>query len=132
MLAGSPARNAGAACPAADQRGSFRPQGSACDIGAYEVVEQLSLSPSVAFVGGAGLTLIVTGEGFTSGSKILWNGTQRTTAFVNTATLTTAVNAADLATPKTAAIRVGGSALPAQTFKVVPPAGRVYIPVAMK
>jgi predicted outer membrane repeat protein len=132
LLAGSPARNAGAACPAADQRGIARPQGSACDIGAYEVVEQLGLNPSIAFVGGAGLTLTVTGEGFTSGSKILWNGTQRTTAFANTATLTTPVTAADLATPKTVLISVSGSTLPAQTFRVVPLAGRVYVPVAMR
>ncbi len=39
LLAGSPAIDAGdnAACPATDQRGAFRPQGVACDIGAYEV-----------------------------------------------------------------------------------------------
>jgi hypothetical protein len=132
LLAGSPARNAGAACPAADQRGIARPQGSACDIGAYEVVEQLSLSPSVAFVGGAGLTLTVTGEGFTSGSKIRWNGTARTTAFADTATLTTVITAAELAAPKTVSVSVSGSTLPAQTFRVVPLAGRVYVPVAMK
>ncbi len=38
-LAGSPAIDAGdiAGCPATDQRGIARPQGSACDIGAYEV-----------------------------------------------------------------------------------------------
>jgi hypothetical protein len=36
---GSPAAGAGdpSACPAADQRGAPRPQGGACDIGAYEV-----------------------------------------------------------------------------------------------
>ena len=36
---GSPAINAGsiAGCPATDQRGVARPQGAACDIGAYEV-----------------------------------------------------------------------------------------------
>lgn len=32
----SPAVDAGASCPATDQRGITRPQGSACDIGAYE------------------------------------------------------------------------------------------------
>ncbi len=36
LLAGSPAIDAGANCPADDQRGTTRPQGSACDIGAYE------------------------------------------------------------------------------------------------
>jgi CSLREA domain-containing protein len=36
LLAGSPAINAGASCLATDQRGVSRPQGAACDIGAYE------------------------------------------------------------------------------------------------
>jgi hypothetical protein len=38
LLPGSPAIDAGdsAACPATDQRGVARPQGAACDIGAYE------------------------------------------------------------------------------------------------
>jgi CSLREA domain-containing protein len=40
LLAGSPAIDAGAfaGCPQDDQRGVARPQGSACDIGAYEFV----------------------------------------------------------------------------------------------
>jgi LPXTG-site transpeptidase (sortase) family protein len=36
LLAGSPAIDAGANCPATDQRGVTRPQGAGCDIGAYE------------------------------------------------------------------------------------------------
>ncbi len=36
LLLGSPAIDAGAACLAADQRGITRPQGAACDIGAFE------------------------------------------------------------------------------------------------
>lgn len=40
LLPGSPAIDAGAAdgCPSGDQRGIPRPQGAACDIGAYELV----------------------------------------------------------------------------------------------
>ncbi len=38
LLAGSPALNKGAACPATDQRGSPRSLGGTCDIGAYELV----------------------------------------------------------------------------------------------
>jgi hypothetical protein len=40
LLAGSPAIDAGddSVCPATDQRGVARPQGGACDIGAYELV----------------------------------------------------------------------------------------------
>jgi tartrate-resistant acid phosphatase type 5 len=39
LLEGSPAVNAGTAsgCPSTDQRGMTRPQGAACDIGAYEM-----------------------------------------------------------------------------------------------
>ncbi|WP_189133176.1 CSLREA domain-containing protein [Wenjunlia tyrosinilytica] len=36
LLPGSPALDAAAECPATDQRGIPRPQGAACDIGAYE------------------------------------------------------------------------------------------------
>jgi Ca2+-binding RTX toxin-like protein len=36
LLAGSPALDAGAGCGSADQRGVPRPQGPACDIGAFE------------------------------------------------------------------------------------------------
>jgi hypothetical protein len=38
LLPGSPAQDSGgtAGCPPTDQRGTSRPQGSACDIGAYE------------------------------------------------------------------------------------------------
>jgi hypothetical protein len=35
---------AGAGCPATDQRGLLRPQGSACDIGAFELVRQYTVS----------------------------------------------------------------------------------------
>ena len=36
LLAGSPAIDAGSACPATDQRGYGRPTGPACDMGAFE------------------------------------------------------------------------------------------------
>jgi hypothetical protein len=40
LLAGSPAIDAGAGqCPATDQRGIARPQGGACDVGAFEVTQ---------------------------------------------------------------------------------------------
>jgi len=42
LLPGSPAVDAGdgAACPATDQRGVTRPQGAACDIGAFELEQE--------------------------------------------------------------------------------------------
>jgi predicted outer membrane repeat protein len=132
LLAGSPARNAGAGCPATDQRGVARPQGSACDIGAYEVVERLLLSPAVMFVGDKGFTLRVTGEGFTSGSKIVWKGSQRTTTFASSTTLTTVVATSELGAPATISVSVSGSALPAATFRVLPLGGRLYMPLMIR
>jgi hypothetical protein len=129
---GSPARNAGAGCPATDQRGVARPQGSACDIGAYEAVERLLLSPEIVFVGDKGFTLRVTGEGFTSGSKIVWKGSARPTTFATSTTLTTAVAASELSAPATISISVSGSALPAATFRVLPLGGHVYVPVVVR
>jgi len=48
LLAGSPALDAGTACPppATDQRGVSRPQGSACDSGAFEVEVPSPASPT--------------------------------------------------------------------------------------
>jgi uncharacterized repeat protein (TIGR01451 family) len=50
LLPGSPAIDAGsnAFCPATDQRGLPRPQGAACDIGAYEAGTTADLSVSVS------------------------------------------------------------------------------------
>jgi hypothetical protein len=42
LLAGSPAIDATSDCPAVDQRGVARPQGSACDSGPYEFVAPIS------------------------------------------------------------------------------------------
>lgn len=47
LLAGSPALDAGAACAAADQRGTVRPQGVACDIGAYELAAVVTVAPVI-------------------------------------------------------------------------------------
>lgn len=53
LLPGSPAIDAGsnANCPATDQRGVARPQGAACDIGAYESAPPVLGSASVGSVG---------------------------------------------------------------------------------
>lgn len=62
LLDGSPAIDAGddAVCPAVDQRGTMRPRGSHCDIGAYEYVVNkpiLKLSKTeLTFIGVAGST----------------------------------------------------------------------------
>ncbi len=55
LAAGTPAVNAGdnSGCPATDQRGRARPDGPACDIGAYEI--DLT-APDTAIVSGPGTT----------------------------------------------------------------------------
>jgi predicted outer membrane repeat protein len=49
LLSGSPAIDAGSGCPATDQRGIVRPQGSHCDIGAYEFVPSTSIIVGSSF-----------------------------------------------------------------------------------
>jgi CSLREA domain-containing protein len=57
LLPGSPARDAGANCPATDQRGVSRPRGAACDIGAYEVAPPLATTAAPGGVTFGGATL---------------------------------------------------------------------------
>jgi LPXTG-site transpeptidase (sortase) family protein len=58
LVSPSPAVDAGAGCPATDQRGIPRPQGAACDIGAYELDASpptvLSTSLMASYPSGAG------------------------------------------------------------------------------
>jgi subtilisin family serine protease len=65
-----------------------------------------NLSPSSATAGGAGFTLTVSGTLFANGSDVTWNGTPRTTTYVNATTLSAAVNAADITAAGTATIGV--------------------------
>ncbi|MGE0066892.1 MAG: choice-of-anchor Q domain-containing protein, partial [Solirubrobacterales bacterium] len=68
LSAGSPAIDAGTntGCPATDQRGVARPQGSACDIGAYELAPAPVGSPSANLK----LTLKAKPKKFTPGKKL--------------------------------------------------------------
>ena len=63
LLPGSPAINAGEAvgCPATDQRGEPRPQGPACDIGAYESAPPSATTGAASGVGTSGATLAGSG-----------------------------------------------------------------------
>ncbi len=56
-----------------------------------------SLSPNSAGVGTLGLTVIVNGSSFVTGSKVRWNGTDRVTAFLSQTQLKVSLTAADLA-----------------------------------
>jgi CSLREA domain-containing protein len=72
----SPAIDAGGACPpgiTADQRGTMRPQGNACDIGAYEYAP---VTPTLrsAEANSAGQRVLFTGGGFQRGTTVTVNG----------------------------------------------------------
>jgi alpha-D-ribose 1-methylphosphonate 5-triphosphate synthase subunit PhnH len=84
-----------------------------------------SISPSSATAGGAGFTLTVNGNNFISGSKVRWNGADRTTTYVSSAQLTATILASDIASAGTASVTVytagpGGGTSNAQTFTINP------------
>lgn len=131
ISAASPAFNAAAAasCPPTDQRGVGRPQGGGCDVGAYELVVKLTLSPPFVGVGEAGTVITVYGAGFDSSSKIVIGGTERTTVFVSATELRTALVAADVASVGTLTVSVSNSALPPETLSVLSQVYRVRLPL---
>ena len=83
------------------------------------------LSPSGATAGAPGFTLTVNGTGLVSGASVRWNGAARTTTFVNSAQLTAAIPASDIAVAGTAQVTVvnpGAVASNALPFTVTAPA----------
>jgi hypothetical protein len=84
-----------------------------------------SLNPSTSTAGGPAFTLTVDGTNFVSNSTVRWNGSNRTTTFVNASQLTAAIPASDIASTGTASVTVanpGGSTSNALTFTVSPAA----------
>jgi hypothetical protein len=82
-----------------------------------------SLSPSSGTAGGADFTLTVTGSGFVTDSKVLWNGVEHATTFVSSTSLTASIPAADIAKAGTATVTVftpgpGGGTSTAKTFTI--------------
>lgn len=89
-----------------------------------------SLSPTAAAPGGAAFTLTVVGANFVSGSVVNWNGSPRTTTFVNVTQVTAAITAADIATAGTALVTVnnpapGGNTSNQEFFSISSPASRI-------
>ncbi len=68
-----------------------------------------SLNPSSASVGGSAFTLAITGIGFDTSSVVQWNGSARVTKLQSSSKLTTPINAADIAFPGVATVRVVNS-----------------------
>jgi hypothetical protein len=82
-----------------------------------------SLSPNSAVAPGRNTWVTITGSDFVPGSVALWNGSQRTTVFVNSRKLRMAIPAADLVKPALNKVRVsnpvpGGGMSAALTFTV--------------
>lgn len=82
-----------------------------------------ALSPSSRSAGSGAFTLTVTGTNFVSGSTVRWNGSNRTTTFVSSTSLTAAITATDVQSAGTAAVTVfnptpGGGTSGEQTFTV--------------
>jgi uncharacterized protein (TIGR03437 family) len=83
-----------------------------------------SLSPTSAAARGAGFVLTVNGSNFVDGSIVRWNGSNRTTTYVDSTQLVALITAADLATAGAASVTVfnpapGGGASNAVSFTIV-------------
>jgi hypothetical protein len=57
VVPGSAALDAGAGCPATDQRGAPRPRGAACDIGAYELAAPTATTAEMEMIGPSSVLL---------------------------------------------------------------------------
>nr|MCU0493913.1 beta-propeller fold lactonase family protein [Chloroflexaceae bacterium] len=84
------------------------------------------LLPAGASAGAPGLTLTVKGANFLPGSKVLWNGNERNTSFVNATTLQVQVSSSDMAQPGDMAVTVvnpspGGGSSNGAAFVVAAP-----------
>lgn len=65
-----------------------------------------SISPAGVTAGSAGLTLTVTGTGFTPGAAVRWNGVNRPTSFIDSTRLTAVIQTTDLAVTGRAEVTV--------------------------
>jgi hypothetical protein len=95
----SAALDAGAACPATDERGLARPQGSACDIGAYELAPPSVVTGAASAVGESSATLSGTDANpdLLAGSGFFQLGT--TTAYTNGFSASASIGAGVIANP---------------------------------
>jgi IPT/TIG domain len=85
-----------------------------------------TIDPNFAAVGGPSFTLTANGANFVPGAVVQWNGSDRTTTFVNNTRLTAQIPAADIQSVSTALVRVlnpapGGGASATLEFAVRTP-----------
>jgi WD40 repeat protein len=67
-----------------------------------------SISPASVVAGASAFTLSVVGAGYSSGSTVDWNGSSRTTTFINANSLQAQITSTDVAKAGTATITVTG------------------------
>ncbi len=89
-----------------------------------------SISPTSASVNAAGFTLTVNGTNFFASSTVNWNGSARTTTYVNATQLTATIPGSDLTSAGTNSVTVatpapGGGTSGAQTFSANNPSPTV-------
>jgi hypothetical protein len=63
-------------------------------------------SPTSAKAGGAAFALTVNGSNFAANDGVTWNGSVRTTTFVNSSQVTASITASDIASPGSASVAV--------------------------
>ncbi len=91
-----------------------------------------AVSPGLAKAGDPAFALVVDGEGFldgATGSRVLWNGSERATTWVSANRLTAAISAADVDEALTATIQVttpGQGTSAGRAFPVVNPRPYIY------
>ena len=126
---GSPAIDAGGAgaCAHLDQRGVVRDQGGGCDIGAYERVVGLRVSPAQVAVDEA-ILLTVRGSDFSASDTVLWAGLALPTTFVNSLTLQASVDGQHTATAGVVQVTVAGSDLAPASTNVVNSLEKLFLP----
>lgn len=130
----SPARDAGAACPATDQRGVARPQLNACDLGAFELQVPLVATPPIVARNQPSPALLLYGVDFTAATQALVNGQPRSTVFINSQTLRVALTPADVADTGLLTISLSGpgSVVGTAQVRVATLVSHVYIPLALR
>jgi hypothetical protein len=123
----SPAFNAGADCPATDQRGIARPQLGGCDLGAFEFAVTLSATPTLISTSSSAQTITIRGAGFSSELVAQIDASPRRTSFIDATQIEVELTAADLSVPGTLVISLPG--IGEVSVQVVDAIFEVYLPL---
>jgi hypothetical protein len=86
--------------------------GSGGDTGDPTALQIDAITPASTLAGSSGVTVSVTGSGFSSNSVVRWNGQDRPTTYISPSELQANLSAADLALPQVATITVNTPAGP--------------------